>query len=422
MTARQKLELKRSELRKKLAELAGLPEPTAEQLTEIETRSKEFQSVETQWQALVLSEGDDKGNLETREEPEDSEGKEIRELRGKVSLSGYIAEALEQRSAEPVDEYRAAVLGDEGNVPGKVPWEMLLPPDPEPLETRAVTPVADSAVSAGTRASVLERVFTRSVAARLDVDVPSVAVGEAVYPVMLSGTTASMQAPDGEQTAVAGSFEGHTLGPIRLTGSYEYRVEDAARMPALEDTLRRDLAAVMTDSMDDQVINGNGNAPNVNGFLSELTAPSDPDSNTWRDILSLFTDKVDGLNAYTLSDLRAVMGKDTYGFVAKLFGTATEGLPRQSIDEYLRAQTGGNMSVSSRIPAKDSTTNVQTNIMALTSYPGRNAVAPMWEGFDLIRDPYTKAKSGVIGLTAVALWNFKILRETGYSLFKVKTG
>ena len=77
------------------------------------------------------------------------------------------------------------------------------------------------------------------------------------------------------------------------------------------------------------------------------------------------------------------------------------------------------MSVSSRIPASSS--NIQTNIMALTSYPGRNAVAPIWRGLELIRDPYSNAGKGQVRLTAIAFWSFKVLREAGWNLWKVKT-
>ena len=45
----------------------------------------------------------------------------------------------------------------------------------------------------GSQASVLERVFTRSIAARLLVSMPSVPVGSANYPIMTSWTTAAMK-------------------------------------------------------------------------------------------------------------------------------------------------------------------------------------------------------------------------------------
>ena len=66
-------------------------------------------------------------------------------------------------------------------------------------------------------------------------------------------------------------------------------------------------------------------------------------------------------------------------------------------------------------------TNTQRNIMALTSYPGRNAVAPVWRGVELIRDPYTNAGKGQVRLRVVSFWSFKILREAGWQLWAART-
>ena len=59
-----------------------------------------------------------------------------------------------------------------------------------------------------------------------------------------------------------------------------------------------------------------------------------------------------------------------------------------------------------------------------TRYPGRNAVAPIWRGVETIRDPYSGAASGEVAVTMLMLWNLKILREAGWSLFttRVATG
>ena len=59
--------------------------------------------------------------------------------------------------------------------------------------------------------------------------------------------------------------------------------------------------------------------------------------------------------------------------------------------------------------------------MALTSYPGRNAIAPVWRGVEMIRDPYTSASKAQVRLTLIAFFSFKILRETGWQLWKART-
>ena len=42
-----------------------------------------------------------------------------------------------------------------------------------------------------------------------------------------------------------------------------------------------------------------------------------------------------------------------------------------------------------------------------------DSVAPIWEGVELIVDPYTQTKAGEIVVSAVLLYNFKILRAAG---------
>ena len=177
--------------------------------------------------------------------------------------------------------------------------------------------------------------------------------------------------------------------------------------------------------MDNQIVNGDGTSPDVSGFLKELTAPGvDNAVTSWGGYFGKFSSLVDGLNAYQLSDVRVIEGKDTFGYAETLFRTgANDNGPARFGPRVCRFGRIGGMSVSSRIPATATSGTFnkhQVNIAALTSYPGRNAVAPIWRAFSVIRDPYTGAASGEVAITAVALWNFKILRETGFSLYAVR--
>ena len=425
MTKLQKLQLEQSEKREKLNALNALDKLTLEQRAELQPLVDRLTELEPELRAAIAAEPDPDDKTK-KTEPKDEE-KEVRKLQQRARLQPFVREALEYKPVDGAEaELRAAVMPGAGE---GIPFELLLTPeqraalwDQPKAEERAVTPVADSAKSDGSRSAVLERVFTRSVAARLGVSFDTVETGASVYPVMLTGTTASAQAASGEQAAVAGSFEGHSLSPRRISGSYEYQIEDSATMPDLEATLQRDLAAVLTDALDDQVVNGDGTAPNFTGFLAELEAADDPTAVTaWDDILEVFAGEVDGLNAYELTDLRAIVGPASFRYLATLFApVASVTHPQQSSLDYTRERTGG-LSASSRIPVPAS--SIQTGIMALTSYPGRNAVLPVWNtgGFSLIRDPYTQAKKGVVGLTAQMLANFKVLREAGWSLFKIRT-
>ena len=51
---------------------------------------------------------------------------------------------------------------------------------------------------------------------------------------------------------------------------------------------------------------------------------------------------------------------------------------------------------------------------------GRNAVAAVWEGLELIRDPYSGAAKGQVALRAIALWDFAILRADAFKRIRVR--
>ena len=371
----------------------------------------ELRALETDIQAAILAEPEP---VETRTE-ETPETREIDDLQRRSSITGILNEAVTGRDANgPEHELRAAFLGESARA-GLLPLDML---DTEPLERRAdvATTVDAAALADGSQAPIASRVFSRSIAARLGVSMPTVPVGATNFPVMLTGASASMAVPGAQVSAEAATFTGFTLEPVRLSARYKFRIEDAAKLRGYEAALRRDLAAVMSDAMDNQIVNGDGTSPNVNGFLNELTAPADPTAVTdYAQYKSAITSLVDGLNAYQLSEIRVVLGAACYQLGEISYRTATGG--DLSVVEHLTGRVGG-LSVSSRIPAPAS--KIQTNIAAKTAYPGRNAVAPIWRALEIIRDPYSDSDAGEVSLTAIALWNFKIVREAGWALFKIR--
>ena len=131
MTVLQKLKLRLSEIRSKLNELSGVDSPTAEQLSEVDALSKEYQEKETQYRAAVIAEGE---KAQGKEFQDDAEGAEVRTLKSKVTLTNYV-EAASSGSAltGPEAELNEALeLRAGGNV--KVPWTVLITPE---LEVRA---------------------------------------------------------------------------------------------------------------------------------------------------------------------------------------------------------------------------------------------------------------------------------------------
>ena len=95
MTARQKIELRRSEVRQRLGAIAELEGDarTDAITTEQSALMTELRASEGQLQAAIAAEDSD-----TRlRNPNDGEGAELLALRGQVSVADYVGAALEQR-------------------------------------------------------------------------------------------------------------------------------------------------------------------------------------------------------------------------------------------------------------------------------------------------------------------------------------
>ena len=422
MRRSQELTIKMSEARERLNKTIekrnGIPDgeqPSAELTAEMDSATKAIHPLEVEYRAAVTSEAAE--DEAAKGEDRNGEQREIDALEARCSVTAFMAEAVTDKRVMGAElEYRQATLG-EGAEPGMMPvrllGDMVLPDDEE---HRAVTPVAAGAKGLGSQADILARVFERSIAASLGVSMPTVPMGVRTYPVMTSGTDVSMKQPSAEQAATAGSFTGHEISPARLTGSFEFRVEDLQLLRGLEDALRRDLRASIQDHMDDQIVNGNGSSPNVSGFLDELTAPTAEGARaTFASYVKAFTGEVDGINAYDIAELRGVISTSTYADMEAMY--RANNTEHTGYSELRRRGVG--LRVSDRMPNTPASGTLNKNdtiIIAKTGYPGMNAVAPIWEGVHMIRDPYTLATKGEVRITMLMLWNFQILREAGWKL------
>ena len=149
---------------------------------------------------------------------------------------------------------------------------------------------------------------------------------------MSGGSTFSQQVTGGEQLAVAGTFAGEELENTRATASYEYAVEDVQKLIGLEEAFRRDLREGLNNHISNQVLNGSGVAPNVEGLRVAITAtpatdPSDEDN--FAEITQRFGGEVDGINAFGMSDLRILMSAGTYAHaITQYRGNNAEASPR----------------------------------------------------------------------------------------------
>ena len=273
MTNSQRLTVRASEIRQRLNEIAGLEDDalTDEVRAEETTLTTEYRATETKLRAATIAEGDPR---ETRETSQTAEQRERAELRGRARLHRFIQAAIHDRSPDGAEAEFAEAAG----CPGLVPLSLFGPTAEErAAEHRAVTPApADSDVNT-THSSIVPALFDRSVAGQhLGIEMPSVPTGIRSFPVLSTSLTGGPKAESADAAETAGGFTVSDADPRRITGSFRIRKEDIAKMEGLEDALNMNLSSVLSDQFDNQVINGDGTAPNLNGLLQQLTDPTAP--------------------------------------------------------------------------------------------------------------------------------------------------
>ena len=238
---------------------------------------------------------------------------------------------------------------------------------------------------------------------------PQVGGGTASHPVLTTGTPAGMKVKGGAADETAAAFTISTSTPKRVTGSFRVRVEDMALFPQLEDSLRRDIPMSLSNAVEEQILNGDGSSPNINGLLKRLGDPTPAGTkDTPGTYVGTVAGSLDGIHGYTLGDLRTLAGKATYQAMAAGYFDNTA----VSVASYLDSNTAG-VRMSDRIPAVAS--NVQPGIIRLGMRP-MCAVSVVWGGVTLIRDIYSGAASGEIVVTALQLiGDVHVLRDGSFA-------
>ena len=392
MTPAQKIALKQSEVRQKINDLLGKDELTDAERAELGNLTTRAQQLEIEYRAaLVAGEDDTPEETTTEGTPED---RELRSLIDDSSLGLIFEAVLEHRQVDGREAELQQAYGLAGN---EIPLEML--------ETRAVTPAPADVVQ--NQAPIIPAVFPRSIAGFLGVDLPTVGVGEAVYPVLTTGATASTPAEGASVSETTGAFSADVLSPSRIQASFFYSREDRARFAGMDRALRQNLNSALSDKLDQQVLAG------ANGLLGDsgLTAPTAPTTQAnFAAYRSLVYDKdvIDGMYAQQASDVRLVVGPETYAHAAMQYrGNSADD---SALDSLMRVS--GGVRVSPHIP--DPVSNDQGLIVSKAPSM-RNMVAPIWQGVTLIPDEVTKAATGEIVITAVMLHAVKILRSAGFA-------
>ena len=386
MTKLQRARLKRSQHREKVNHLLGIEDRTEEQEVELRERTDALQKLEVEYRAAILLDNEEG---ETRAAHPDAEMRERVELRSNASLTNFFLNAARGRLASGAEAELQAAAGVGDGIPIEL-WD---------TETRAPEEraVAGAPGTVGLNLDPIRpAVFANSIAPRLGIDMPRVESGTYASATISTSQTAAPLDKGGEAMATAAGFTVTTATPKRVSARLGIAIEDVASVGQAnyESMLRENLSLVISDELDDQLISGNGTAPNLAGIFSRLTDPSDTPTAVAKfdDFVGKFCAGVDGLWASRTNEVAIVAGPETYRLSAKTFRDGpTDDRGDMAFSDYAMAQYGG-WWTNSRMPAKVS--HIQQAILHRKGRMGmRTAVCPHWNEIS-IDDIYSGSAKG----------------------------
>ena len=391
MSPLQKLQVRQSEIREKLNTLLGNDKRSEEQDAELVKLTTEGQKIEPEIRAAIIA-APDPEEAETVETG-DAESRELRQLTGRANAGAIILAVTEKRNSigaelELQQHHKLA--------------ENQLPLDLLRVEQRAAG-VTTAPTNVGTnQAEILQPVFSSGAGAFLGITRPTVAAGDAVYPVL--ATRPDVGGPHADSSDVPetdSTFDADLLAPERVQASTMYRRVDAARFPNMDSALRMALNSGLTEKLDYEVLRG------VEGLLtgSKLANHNKSGETTHAQYLSQFCfGRVDGRFAAEQGDLKVLMGAGTYGHAGSTYQTNPHMSALDALMEKIPVR------VSAHIPAVASTK--QNNVIRLGMRS--DYVQPTWNNITIIVDETSGSGKGEIEVTAVLLTNTKILRSSGF--------
>ena len=394
MTDKQKLELRQSSIRGRLSEL-GTEDGSEDGRREIDSLAIEYGANEARLRAFMVA---DDAPVETTTATK--EGKERAELYAKAKVGDLVHALVNGKSG--VKGAMAELQAEHGLGDNEIHIRQLSP------ETYAVTPAPPN--TGEVQHEIIPYVFPQSCGAWLGVDMPTVGVGEAVFPVLTKELDVRTPAENADADETTGAFSAEVLSPSRIQASFFYSREDRARFAGMDEALRENLSMGLADGLDKQIIVG------TNGLLTgtNLDNHNVSTQTTYALYRSQFAySRVDGRFASMTSDIRAVVGSETYAHAASQYRGNND-----NMDALMSLQGAlGGVKVSSHVPAVSGTK--QNAIIRLGMR--RDMVAPIWENVALVPDEVTLIKKGQIQITAIMLHAIKIIRGDGWFKQQVQT-
>jgi len=414
MLTSKKLELRRSEIRQNLSELANIETPSEDETRKMGELDVEYRAKETQYRAALISEDEERkeagAELETRSDKEWSDMMAGFEMR-QVAVSLEEGRALDGQTAEIVSELRSA--GGYRGIP--VPWDALEVRNtvssgtPDPMQTRPI----------------IDRLFPQSMAAQIGAQMINIGSGETEWPVVTSNVTAGWapteggNIPDPTQyvTTDRAMAPDNTMG-VQMRISRKTLKQSGA---ALEQAIRRDMNGAMGQELDRAVFMGTGADGQPLGIVTGAATYGITTTNVDAEAsYAVFLNEVVAFMAANTitspSQIKALMRPELFGALETKINDVMQMTEYHRLAFLLagRSETGTfpqNIVVTSNgLPVPTGTPATTSMVMTTKT----NGVAPVfvgtWGAVDLIRDPFTDAQSGGLRLTALATMDQTVAR------------
>ena len=415
MKPSQKIDLAIRESRGKLLSLGARGDAvTPDEKTEFESLPTEIRAKEVEFRSAVLAE--DAAAVAAAADLDrgggDAESREVAELRSKSSVSSYVRAAVEMRAVGgPEAEFNAA----RGMGANEFPLGLLVP---EERQTTAV----DVSANQGTW---LDRLFSQTAAQRLGVSFRLVGPGVASFPTTTAGATAGQLDKSGAAAAAAWTIGVTELKPKRNSVSAIFSVEDVQRIgPGLEGALQRDLRSALVEDIDATIFGGDATptaaTADIVGLqtaaISEFTL-TQANKILGQKILEKLAGFIDGKHAISPADVKVVASVGTN--VLWMTTIQAAAVENQTIAQFLRA-SGIDWTTRGGIDTATANGDFGAYIGLASGVEGAS-IAAVWESASMIRDPYSGATKGEVGVVLHTLWDFAIPRPANFKRLKYVT-
>ena len=426
MTNSQKCQIKLSEQRVRLNDLAGKEseELTEAEVKEIEELQENHSKTEVLYRAAVIAEGESEARASDAMGGGDAEARERRELIGKTTITEYLKavktnRSIEGRARETNEALEVPITCEGGG--SVIPWEILETRQRQApgIEKRVFTDTGDIDGSV-VQMPILSRVLGKGIMDALGVRLDQVPSGRSEWAVLTGGASPVMVAEGVSAAApVEAVLSSVTLRPKKIFGSYDLTWELEAQIPFAEEALRRDLGEAIRAAMNKLILTGDNatNSHEPDGFLNVLD-PEDPAPTSESDFANYSgtpSRLVDGLHADGEGAVSGVIGVASYAHAGSVFST---GSGESGIEAMIRR--AATIQASSFVPPVVST--LQTgNIFHAGQEPQGDSVGAIWSGISVTRDIFGSQSSIGPRISWLVLWDFKAaLRPKSYKRISYK--